>query len=85
MQQLTSIGCAELRFAPVSRRRIISTERSELMNTYIKKHKVNNRKTCIAPFPIGYAELRFAPVPRRGIIKNDDAIKALRAIGERGR
>jgi hypothetical protein len=46
MWQLAAIGCAELRFAPVSRRGLISTERSELMNTFIKKHKVNNRKTC---------------------------------------
>jgi hypothetical protein len=52
MRQLASIGCAELRFAPVPRRGIISTERSELMNTFIKKHKVNNRKTYIILFPV---------------------------------
>ncbi|MDR0712047.1 MAG: hypothetical protein LBF67_06870, partial [Prevotellaceae bacterium] len=36
-------------------------------------------------FAIGCAELRFAPVSRRGLIENDDAVKVLRTIGERGR
>jgi hypothetical protein len=55
MRQLAAIGCAKLRFAPIPRRGIISTERSELMNTFIKKHKVNNRKSCIilSQFPVG--------------------------------
>jgi hypothetical protein len=65
------LRCAELRFAPVPRRGFISTERSELMNTFIKKYKVNNKKTVALSFPIGFAELRFAPIPCRGFISTE--------------